>query len=301
MNQRTILMFRWGVLASILCCFFVWSIAFWFDWFKIRTAHENLKLWNNKFAPSELIQTPIVWLALAHLALWKWQLVSSQYTKWWSVFGLLHQQRALLSIPLEELLKKPTQEERKRALDAHMRHVDIIYNQSVIVKDDLLNRAKQLQEESLVCLEQKRAWDKQFFEGVQEWQDPNVKQGLAQSLQFAPCYITKRIESNAASYLWSYLVQSVPLLQQRSQLLKTHYATLITHYDLLSWPLLDELRQVKQQMNWFTVPTEESVSQIFNMWQFTENSVLPTFANPVLYPNGKIPTYENPWITLSPQ
>lgn len=301
MNKRALLIFRGGMIASILCCFLIWSRAFWFDWFKIRTAHENIKLGNNKFAPSELIQTPIVWLALAHLSLWKWQLVASQYTKWWSVFGLLHQQRALLSISLEDLLNKPTREERKRALDAHMRHVAIVYNQSVVLKDDLLSRAKLLQEESSACLEKKRAWDKQFFQGVQGWQDPDVKQGLAQSLQFAPCYITKRIESNAASYLWSYLVQTVPLLQQRNQLLKTHYETLLTHYELISWPLLDELRLVRQQMNWFSVPTEEEVWQIYNMRQFTENAVLPTYTNTVLYPTGKIPTYKNPWITLSPQ
>ncbi len=299
MNQRAILIFRGGLIASIICCFLVWSIAYWFDWFKIRTAHENIKLWNNKFAPSELIQTPIVWLALAHLSLGKWQLVVSQYTKWGSVFGLLHQQRALLSIPLNELLNKPTQEERKRALDAHMRHLEIVYKQSVDMKDELLTRAKKLQEESSQCLEKKRAWDTQFFQGVQWWQDPQVKQWLAQSLEFAPCYITKRIESNAAAYLWSYLVQTLPLLQQRNQLLKTHYNTLIQHYELLSSPLLDELRMVKQQMNWFQVPTEEDMGQIFNMWSFTESSVLPTFSHFVVFPKGQIPNFQNPWIWLT--
>ncbi|MBP6256807.1 hypothetical protein KA405_03700 [Patescibacteria group bacterium] len=69
----------------------------------------------------------------------------------------MHQQRALLSIPLNELLNKPTQEERKRALDAHMRHLEIVYKQSVDMKDELLTRAKKLQEESSQCLEKKRA------------------------------------------------------------------------------------------------------------------------------------------------
>jgi hypothetical protein len=123
---------------------------------------------------------------------------------------------------------------------------------------------------------------------------------LNQSLEYAPCYITKRIEANALHYLASYLWTLHPLLLQRQQILSTNQEKLLAYNGLFEWTILDDLQWIRQQVVSINLPPSTDVDQVFSFWKFDENTVLPTYnPNTVLFPNGKIPTFSNPGIKIN--
>ncbi len=216
-----------------------------------------------------------------------------------SVFDVMSQQRALLSVDIMSLLKQDPKS-NKETLSAHIRHLQVVTDQWEKSIAALQERAQNLLAESNECLVTKRAGDQQFFAGVQSRHDGDTQQWLNQSLEYAPCYITKRIEANASSYLASYLSVLHPLLKQRQNILLVNQGKLLEYNGLFEGTILDELQMIKRQVVSVNVPSATDMDQVFSFWKFDENTKLPTYnLNTIWFPGGKIPTYNDPGVRIN--
>gem|GEM_PF-5920806 len=92
-----------------------------------------------------------------------------------SVFSLMNEQRALLSVDIMSLLKQD-ENANKESLTAHIRHIQVVTNQTEKNVTVLQERAQNFLNESNACLTTKREGDQQFFAGVQSWNDGDTQQ-----------------------------------------------------------------------------------------------------------------------------
>ena len=283
------------LIMSLLLIFWSWSVSS-FDRFNIRTSQQNIKVGQSVYVPSSQIDTPVIALALANMRMGNKEYHGNTEISW--IFTLMKQQRALLTIDIIELLKQDPESNRE-VLNAHLRHLVLVHEQTVAMGDILQDRARILAVESDACLERKRSWDQQFFLGLQQWDNATTQEWLFQSLEYAPCYITKRIEANATNYLASYLWVMIPFLRHREQLLTHNQELLLQYHGLFEWTLLDELYLLRQQVLAVQYPSTTDVEKVFSFWKLDADTPLPTYnTNTIFFPNGKIPTFDNPWIGL---
>lgn len=291
-------LFLCGLVVSLAALLFMWSSnVFSFDWFKIRTAQQNLKLGHGEYVQASRVDDTVIALALANMRIGNGEFHTTPEVD--NVFSLMNEQRALVSIDIMTLLKQDGTSNQK-TLNAHIRHLQVVNDKTSKNVALLQERAQNLFDESNACLVIKREGDQQFFAGVQWWNDNDTQQWLNQSLEYAPCYITKRIEANAASYLASYLQALQPLLLQRQNILLANQEKLLAYNGLFEGTILDELQSVKRQVSLVSQPTYTDVEQVYSFWKFEDNTKLPTFnPNTVLFPWGKIPTYQDPWIRIN--
>lgn len=289
-----------GFLGTILIIILAGrSHVFGFDRFKIWTAQQNIQLGQGQYVPATRSDETPVAAALANMQIGNGEYYTTPEID--TVFRLLKEQRALLSVDIMSLLKQDTASNAK-TLQAHIRHLELVTQKTKQHSDQLLERAQRLLEESTTCLSAKRVGDQQFFAGVQSRNDGDTQQWLMQSLEYAPCYIAKRIEANASSYLASYVAVAQPYLQQRYTILSTNVEKILAYNGLFEGNILDELQTIKQQVlliNRASNLSPEQLDSVFNFWKFDENTKLPTYnANTIFFPDGKIPTYANPGIEL---
>ena len=289
--------FRVGTLLLLLWSF-RWGApeVFSFDRFKVWTTQENLKLWHSEFLKSTLVDDAVVALALANM-----RVANDQYhttPEIGSVFQSMKVARTLVSVNIMDLLKsdRTTNEQN---LDAHIRHLALTLDKSTNSVASLQEKSTALIQEAQSCLDAKRAGDQQFFKGVQEWQDADTQQWLATSLEYAPCYITKRIESNAYAYMANMLSASLSLLSQRYQLLTSQRDMILQYNGLFEWSLLEELQLLKAKITAITIPDEAQVEQVFSFRNIVDTNNIPTYNNAIFFPGGKIPTFQNPGVQLS--
>ncbi len=291
------ILFLFGVVitSSALYVLVFWDV-FSFDRFKIRTAQQNLKIGHGEYVKASSVDDTVIAVALANMRLW-----NSTYqvaTKSDDVFWLMNQQRALLSVDILSMLKQDDQT-NKQTLETHIRHMQFVIEkteQQVVI---LQERAQTLLNESNACLTTKRAWDQDFFVGLQGRDGWKMNQWLTQSLSYAPCYITKRIEANASHYLASYLSSLHPLLVQRKNILSANAEKLLTYNGLFEGTVLDELQAIKKQVVAINMPTSTDMDQVFSFWKFDQNTTLPSYnLNTLWFPGWKNPTFQEPWIDI---
>jgi hypothetical protein len=277
----------------------VWSSdVFSFDRFKIWTAQQNLKVGHGEYIQATRVDDTVIAVALANMHVGNGDYhVTPQVD---NVFWLMNEQRALLSVDVLSMLKQDLKS-NTQTLDAHIRHLQLVTQKTETHVGVLQERAQNLFNESNACLVTKREGDQQFFAWVDAWNDNETQAWLARSLEYAPCYITKRIEANAASYLASYLIALQPLLVHRHNILSVNRDKLLTYNGLFEGTILDELQTIKQQVTIInSAPVAPAdVDSVFSFWKFDQNTKLPTYnMQNFWFPDGKIPTYENPGINL---
>jgi len=115
------------------------------------------------------------------------------------------------------------------AIQAHIAHTEKTIAQITDAAQGLHISAKEYLAKSKECLSFKRQWDALFFKWVQNSDERMSDEWLAMSLEYAPCYITNRIQANAKAFLQQKVQSNAALLQQRSQLLTKNKALIATN------------------------------------------------------------------------
>lgn len=284
-----------GLVISLWLLSFMWlSDVFSFDWFKVWTAQQNLKIWHGEYVQAIRVDDTVIAVALANMHIGNGEFSPNYQAD--DVFGLMNEQRALLSVDIISLLKQDSPS-NMQTLDAHIRHLQLVTEKTWKHVAQLQERSQNLLNESNACLVTKKEGDQKFFAGVQWRNDNDTQQWLSQSLEYAPCYITKRIEANATSYMASYLWALHPYLIQRQNILVKNKDTLLAYNGLFEGTILDELQTIKKQVLTINSPSPTDVDQVFSFRKFEQKTELPTF-NMIRFPWGKIPTYNDPGISI---
>lgn len=286
-------LFLCGMLLCLSTALWFWTPdVFGFNRFKVRTTQENLKLGHAEFVKGTTTDDSVIAVSLANIRVGNGHYHTTPEIG--QIFSLMQASRALISTNIMDLLKHDVAINTKN-LDAHLRHLSLTVEKVEKATQNLQDRSIQLMIEAEACLVQKREWDSLFFQWIQTQKDADTQQWLAQSLQYAPCYITKRIESNAYSYMASYAWAGLPLLQKRKTLLLANRDMLLQYNGLFEWTLLDELQVLKSQVASINAPSSADMNTVFNLFAFTDTTTIPTYNRPRF---DKIPTFQDPWISV---
>ncbi len=278
-----------------LWLFFFLSAGESFNFFKVWTAHQNLKIWSDYVRLSQ-IETPVVGGVLAQLKVWNGIMYSKRATG--SSFDANLTAESLVNTDILTLMD--TSSDPNAVMNLHIAQskqslLDMQWNY-----DQLIELSQQKQEESNDCLTDKRAGDQEFFAWVQEENESKWKQGLDASLEYAPCYITNRIEANAYAYLAQQVTAYYAVLDQRTNTLENNREQLVSSYPLLQWSVAEDLVWLKRTLNTVNTPSFANLEKVFsfgipwaswwgwveypslnNVWFSDNNLKIPTFIDPI--------------------
>ena len=255
-----------------------------FNLFKAWTVTQNLKV-GSDFVKSSQVDTPIIWLTLAQLKVGNNQQFWSSVAG--SVLGISSKAEALVNTDILKLLNESSDPEK--VYNLHQAQMEQLLDDMRTTYDDLNQLSIDKNLASNECLTKKRAGDQEFFQWVNEGDESRYQDGLDQSLEFAPCHITNRIESNAYAYLAARSVAYQQILTNRFAVLWNNKDILLSSYPLLQWNIVEQLSWFKQQLNTVNTTSFEQVVDRFEFGLPSADTKLPWFTNVWFRDNGLQP------------
>jgi len=208
-----------------------------------------------------------------------------------NIDDLFLQSQILVNTDILTLVKSSQNPES--AIQAHIAHTEKTISQIQSAAVWLQEKANDHLSKSKECLSFKRQWDALFFKWVQQSDERMSDEWLAMSLEYAPCYITNRIQANAQAFLQQKVQTNARLLQQRSSLLTKNKELLVANSSYFEWNILEELLLVKQQMKRVNSVSFDTFSNAFSFEHLWYDYKLPKYDSFVIRPD-KIPTFEDP-------
>jgi len=266
----------------------VWA----FNLFSARTKDVNIKLWNEYVKESSVDDT-IIGTTLANVTLGAGKYHGNKSVK--SVLNLSKTAETLVNVDILELLK--WSQDPESTLKMHLKHIEKTTEEIHDTVETLQEESQKYMQDSQVCLQEKKAGDRLFFQWLQRNDEIMMQEWLDQSLEAWPCYITNRIKANASWYMAYKAGAQRALLSKRQKLLSTKWDLLIKHKEYLEGNILEELLQLKQQLRSLNTVSVKNVqawwafNNIFDpSWKISE---LPNFSS--IIPLDGYPTYQDPW------
>jgi len=261
----------------------------WFNFFKVRTVNQNLKVWNN-FVKIADVDTPVVWSVLAQLRVWNGSLYGRRAST--DTLALGEKAEYLVSTDILELLRESR--DPASVFDLHLAQSEQLLSDMETSYDSLMDIAQSKQEASQKCLISKQEGDQDFFVWVQDEDEQLYKAGLEKSLEHAPCYITNRIEANAYSYLAQQSIAYQSILNQRKNTLEANRDLLLESYPLLHGDIAQQLVSLKNTLNQVNTTTYTDFSDFFS-FGLPQNGGLPSMQNVWFRDNAlQVPNYIDP-------
>lgn len=245
-----------------------------FNLFKAWTVTQNLKIWNN-YVRLWSVQSPAVGLALAQLKVWNGTLYGKSVIS--NAMDISAKAESLVSTDIVSLMADSNNPEK--VYDLHQAQMKQILDDMKSTHDELSVSAEEFRKKSVECLEKKNAWDQQFFEWANEWDEEKYQEWLDVSLEYAPCYITNRIQANANAYLAQRAIAYQQVLDQRYQTLGSNKEILVSSYPVIRTDMAEQLVAFKQQLSKVNNTEFSEVSQWFQRWLPSEDTPLPSFTN----------------------
>lgn len=280
--------------AIFLVGFFVMGLFVWqgtsFNLFKVWTIEQNLKLGSDFVRVGE-VSSPIVGTVLAQMKVGQGSYYGS--TSFGTSMRLYDQTAALVEVDILKLLRESRNPEQ--VLQMHLWQMEKALEDIQANYDALSELARTKREESEACLQRKRAWDQEFFDGVNQDDPGQTQTWLDVSLEYAPCYITNRIEANAYEYMAQRVTAYSSLISRRNQTLASNAETLVSSFPLLHGDIAQQLVWLQQQLQHvnttdfssfddffsFSVPPVGTAPSLQNV-RFRDNSIsVPTFEDPI--------------------
>lgn len=258
------------------------------------TARQNLKLWSN-FVRTDSVDTPIVGTVLAQVKVWQGSFYGD--TSWSSAMRIRDRTQSLIETDILQLLSEA--QDPEQVLQMHLGQMkqtlqDIQAN--VTALNDLSTQKREASQE---CYVSKREGDRIFFEWATSHDPQQTQAWLDQSLEFAPCYITNRIESNAYAFMAQRVLAYQTLLIRRSNTLTTYADILVSAYPLLYGDVAEQLVQVKRQLETVNTTDFSLFSEYFMYW-VPPPDALPSLQNVLFRENDlEVPTYIDPFDKLN--
>ncbi len=279
-----------------------------FDFFDEWTIQQNVVLWEN-FVKDTSVDNAVIWTTLSQLSFGNGSYSLAPTAE--NTDELFLQSQILVNTDIMSLVT--SSQNPDWAISAHVAHTEKTIAQIKDSSDALNASAQDYLTKSKQCLAEKRRWDAMFFKWVQQSDDRVSDEWLALSLEYAPCYITNRIQANAQAFLAQKVQTNAYLLSQRSSLLTQNKDLLVNNSSYLEWTILEDLLAVKYKMTQLNNVSFDKFVPNFNFdsidlsgWNSggVSNSSfdylnfdyqLPKYDSFVIWPD-KIPTFQEPWL-----
>lgn len=259
-----------------------------FTFFSLWTKDAGIKAWSTYVRDSSVDDT-IIGTTLAWVSLGEWEYVSDGSVQ--SVMDIFTTSQTLAWVDMLELVRDA--EDPHQAVQGHINHLSATREQMDHAMQQLHADAQEHVQNSAACFSDKQAWDRRFFNGLSTNDEAMSLEWLEASLEAAPCYITHRIQANAAMYLAEKVKTYGGILWQRQDLLERKGDLLADHTAYLEDDMLSQLVTLKQELQWVDTVNYQQVANIYNMNIHNpqrEIGALPDFSQ--FFPGGSNrPTY----------
>lgn len=261
-----------------------------FTFFKARTVEQNIKIGEN-YVSKTVVDDTAIGMVIANISLGEGSYGTDPSIK--SALHLFEVGAGLINVDVLDLLQNSS--DPRQALTTHVKHIAKTVEQIDATSQALLERAQDHQSQAQACLADKRGGDQLFFAGAQGNMPGDTEAGLKQSVDSAPCYITNRIYANAYSYLAEKVVTHAAILRRREAVLEQNMDAMIQHKSYLEGDMLQQLNQLKADLNTLNTVDYESFRGVFDITFPYDITNLPKFQK-VFFDPGEMPTYLNPGI-----
>ncbi len=280
-----------GSFVIFIALFFVLSAnsSQWFSFFKVWTVNQNLKIWSNYVNVAD-INSPIVGSVLAQLRVGNGTLYGRRTTN--DTLWLEWKAEALVNTDILELLRESR--DPWSVFDLHVAQSEQLIQDMETTYEWLMQTSQSKAKEAQTCLQKKQIWDQEFFAWVNSADQAWYEAWLEQSLEFAPCYITNRIESNAYAYLAQKSIAYQSVLSQRTSTLNANRDLLIQSYPLLHGDVAEQLVSLKNTLNQVNKTSYTDFSELFS-FGLPQNWSMPSLQNVWFRDNAlDVPNYVDP-------
>lgn len=256
--------------------FFLLSANAWesFNLFKAWTVTQNLKIWSS-YVKEWNVQSPAVWLALAQLKVWNGTIYSRNITG--NALQISSKADTLVNTDIIALMSES--DDPEKVYELHQAQMKKLLDDMQNTYDELFTSSEDFRKKSVECLEKKNTWDQQFFEWANEWDESKYQEWLELSLEYAPCYITNRIQANANAYLAQRAIAYQQVLSQRYQTLWNNKEILISSYPVIRTDMAEQLVAFKQQLSRVNKTDFSEVREMFQRGIPNSDAALPSLGN----------------------
>ncbi len=261
-----------------------------FSFFKVWTVDQNIKIWET-YVKHTTVDDVAVGSIIANISLGEGSFGNDPSIK--SALHLYSVGSSLIQVDVLDLIQESS--DPKLALTTHLKHVSKTLEQIENTTQALRERALDHQQIAQECLTEKNGGDQLFFAGAQNNLPGDTQAGLEQSIKAAPCYITNRIYANAYSYLADKVSTHASILRKRQYILEQNFDALLTHKAYLETDMLNQLNQLKKDLNSLNQVNYQEFSWIFNFALPYDITDLPRFQK-IFFDPGEIPNYVDPQI-----
>lgn len=293
-------MFRKALFSPIfLVSFIIFVILFfvlsagvgeWFNVFKVWTVNQNLKL-GSSFVKSSQVYSPVIGQTLAQLKVGNDQQFGASAVG--NASTLSSRAQTLAETDILRLVSESNDPDS--VFDLHQAQMEQLLDEMWSSYDELSKLSEERKIAADECLIKKKEWDQQFFVWVQEEDENKYLEWLEQSKEFAPCYITNRIEANAYAYLAQRAVAGQQILQTRFDTLWANRDTLLSSYPLLQGNLAEQLVNFKQTLNTVNNTDFSQITDLLDFGMPDANTPLPSLHKVWFNDNNyQVPTYLEP-------
>jgi hypothetical protein len=261
-----------------------------FSFFKAWTVEQNVKI-GEHYVRHSLVDDTAVGTIIANISLGEGSFGNDPSIK--NALHLFTVWSSLIHVDVLDLAQESS--DPKLALSTHLKHVSTTIEQIAWSRQALIERALAHQQTAQECLTEKKSGDQLFFAGAQQNLPGDTQAGLELSVKAAPCYITNRIYANAYSYLADKVSTHAEILRKRQYILEQNMDALLQHKAYLETDMLNQLNQLKKDLNSINHVDYEEFSWIFNFALPYDITSLPRFQK-IFFDPGEIPTYLDPGI-----
>jgi len=187
-----------------------------------------------------------LWLIRTHIAIW----LKKNYTiEKNSELAFIQEleQLALIDIIAGLELSK----DKNKFIRDFLSKSDKVINKADIFITQLKQELNLLKSEMDYCNNAKANSDQRYFKSINQYNQIEMEEAIQESQKYWSCATENRIKFNAKTELLNKIIYYYNLLVNKYNFIETKQEIIIKHFDVIKWELLNELNQIKGDLNNF--------------------------------------------------
>jgi hypothetical protein len=134
---------------------------------------------------------------------------------------------------------------RKKTLSDYLIKIKQSNQYIQILKSKLTQEIAEQTKKYNDCQASKLQWDGLYYQGIDQLNTYDLKNGLEQSIDYGKCAIEHRIRANAASALYNKLIVYTQVLTYRYSLLSANQDLIVSNFNMFKDSYLEKLMVVR--------------------------------------------------------
>lgn len=134
-------------------------------------------------------------------------------------------------------------------LDKYLSEISNILKISWFMINDIKQNILLLESKMDSCLNDKKLYDKQFFDAIELYDQKYMEESLSKSIESQKCASENRIKMNADIVVFDSLVYYSTFLKKKYDYVLSQRDLIIRNFDFIKNGMLDEIVQTKRVLN----------------------------------------------------